>query len=315
MFDLPIISEKGRYPVEHKMIPIDKIIPNQFQPRVDFDKESLQELANSFKEKGVLEPIIVRKQENKYQIIAGERRWKAAKIIDLKELPAIVKMISEEDMLILSLMENLHRKDLTDTERENAIYKMWMNGRFKTQSEMAKALGVKKKSISDDIDAWEFRHQNKVSESVPTYIITRTYGLEEKERKRIIKKFEKGEFRAIDVYSVVKTIKKGSNFLRTELLQPESSITPKIAEVIVESLPNHPDQNIVVQHVKRHRLNADEVKNLAEKIRRDRNVDCKSDEIVSDIDTGYLFKCPICNHTYKIFHNEPTNTHSFRKMS
>jgi len=297
------------------MIPIDKIIPSQSRLRLNFDKESLQELANSFEEKGVLEPIIVRKQENRYQIIAGERRWKAAKIIGLKELPAIVKTIPEEDVLILSLMENLHRKDLTDIERENAIYEMWVSGRFKTQSEMAKALGVKKKSISDDIDAWEFRHQNKTSESVPTYIIARTYGLEEKERKHIIKKFEKGEFRATDVYSVVKTVKKGSNLLRMELLKPDSTITPKIAEIIVESLPNRRDRDIAVQHVKRDRLNADEVENLVEKIQRNKNVDCKSDEIVSEIDTGYLFKCPVCNHTYKIFHNEPTNTHSFRKMS
>ena len=297
------------------MIPIDKIIPSQSRLRLNFDKESLQELANSFEEKGVLEPIIVRKQENRYQIIAGERRWKAAKIIGLKELPAIVKTIPEEDVLILSLMENLHRKDLTDIERENVIYEMWVSGRFKTQSEMAKALGVKKKSISDDIDAWEFRHQNKTSESVPTYIIARTCGLEEKERKRIIKKFEKGEFRAIDVYSVVKTVKKGSNLLKMELLKPDSTITPKIAEIIVESLPNRRDRDIAVQLVKRDRLNADEVENLVERIQRNKNVDCKSDEIVSEIDTGYLFKCPVCNHTYKIFHNEPTNTHSFRKMS
>lgn len=301
--------------MELRMIPIDVIRPNPFQPRVNFEKESLQELADSFKKKGVLEPIIVRKHENGYQIIAGERRWRAAKIAGLKKIPAIIRTISEEDVLTESLMENIHRTDLTDVERENAVYELWTSGRFKTKSEIANALSLKEKSISDDIGAWEFRQKNKITESVPTYIIARTNGLKEEERRDIIKKFEKDEFRAIDVYSVVKTVKKASDFLKKELLSQESPITPEIAEVIVENLPDYSDQSVVIQEVKRRRLTANEVKNLVRKIKQNRKIGDASGEIVSEIDTGYLFKCPVCNRIYRIFHNEPTDTHSLREMS
>lgn len=300
--------------MELQVIPVDKIVPNPFQPRSDFERESLQELAASIRERGILEPIIVRKQENKYQIVAGERRLIAAKMLGLSEIPAIIRTISEEDIIIESLMENLHRTDLTDLERENAIYKMWVSGRFKTKSEMAKALGLNKKKVLDDINAWEFRQKNNTSESVPTYIISRTNGLKEKVRKSIITKFEKDEFRAIDVYSVVKTVKKASDLLQKELLEPESSISPKIAEVIVEKLANHSDQNLAIQTVKRRRLDAKEVEDLVARIQQDK-MHMYSDEIVSEIDTGILFKCPVCNQTYKIFHNKPTNAHSLREMS
>jgi len=300
--------------MEFKTIPINMISPNPFQPRVSFERKSLQELANSIKKRGVLEPIIVRKLENTYQIIAGERRWRAAKMAGFKEILAIVGTIPEEDILIESLMENIHRTDLTDTERENAIYEVWMTGRFKTRSEMANALGLKKQSISEDIDAWEFRQRNETGKSVPTYIIARTNGLDEEERKKIIKKFEKDELGAVEVYSVVKTARKASSLLKRELLKSESSVTPRIAEAIVENLPNHSDQNIAIQAVKKYRLNVNEVVNLVSRIQQEKEVDEKTVEIVSEVDTGYLFKCPVCKHTYKIFHNKPTSRHSFREM-
>jgi len=296
--------------LELREVPVDTIRPNPHQPRVDFEKESLQELADSFKKRGVLEPIIVRKHGNTFEIVAGERRWRAAKIAGFREIPAIVRTVSEEDVLIESLMENIHRTNLTDVERENAIYELWKSGGFKTKSEMANALCLREKPISDDIDAWGFRRNNNVKESVPTYIIARTSGLEREERKGVVKRFENGEFRAIDVYSVVKTIKKASGPLKKELLSSKSSITPEIAEIIVENLPNPSDQSIVVGEIKHRRPTANEVKNLVTDIQQDRNI-----EVVSEIDTGYLFKCPVCNRVYRIFHNEPTDTHSLKEMS
>jgi ParB/RepB/Spo0J family partition protein len=308
-------SNKERHVMELKTIPIDTMVPNRFQPRLHFEEESLRELAESIKERGLLEPIIVRKRGNKYQIIAGERRWRAAAMIGLKEIPVIIRSTAEEDDSIESLMENLHRKDLTDVEREDAIHKMWISKRFKTKSEMANALGLSRKTISDDIDAWEFRHENNVREAVPTYIVARTSGLENNIRKRVIQKFEESTFSAIAVYSVVKTIKKGSDLLKNELLESESAITPKIAEMIVESLPSHSAQNVAVRAIKRQKLSAGEVEDLVSRIQTGKNTSIQSNRIVAEIDTGYLFKCPKCGRSYRIFHNEPTETHSFREMS
>ncbi len=301
--------------MELRMIPTDLIRTNPFQPRMDFEKESLQELADSFKEKGVLEPIIVRKLENGYQLIAGERRWRAATLAGLKEIPAVIRKTSAEGILIESLMENIHRTNLTDIERENAIHELWVSGKFETKSEMAKALCLKRKIILDDIDAWEFRRKNKVSGSVPTYIIARTSGLKEEERRNIISKFESNEFRAIDVYSVVKTVKKASDLLRKELFSPESTVTPEIAEVIVENLPDHSAQNAVTREVKHRRLVVSEVENLVRIVWQNEKVGNMPSRIIGEIDSGYLFKCPVCNQIYRIFHNEPTNTHSLREMS
>jgi ParB/RepB/Spo0J family partition protein len=282
---------------------------------MNFDNDALRELAISLEKVGVVEPVIVREKEGRYEIIAGERRWRAALEIGMKELPAIVRKISDEEAFSLSLIENVHRKDLTDAERENAVHKLWKTGRFKTTSEMAAALGVSRSHISDDIDAWEFRNRNKTKENVPTYVIARTNGLEENERKQIISKFENEEFRAIDVYSVVKAVRNGSESLKKELLQKERSlISPEIAGAIIESLPRHSDQNEIIRVVKRHRLNATEVKNLAQKFHESRNGNDKPSDIVREIDSGYAFKCPVCSHVYKIFHNEPTKTHSFREM-
>lgn len=296
------------------MISVNSIIPNPFQPRTRFEDESLSGLAESFRKRGVLEPVIVREHGNFYQIVAGERRWRAAQIAGLKEVPALVRAVPEEEVIMESLVENIHRKDLTDVERENAIHELWISGRFKAKSEIAGALGLKEKDVSDDFDAWEFRRKNKIDESVPTYIIARTDGLEEEDRTKVVRKYETNEFRAIDVYSAVKTLKKASDSLKKEILAPKSLVTPKIAELIVETVSDHTDQNIVLNEVKRRRLGEDEVRNLVKDLWQE-GKQCDVSDVVGEIDTGFLFKCPLCKHTYKIFHNEPKNTHSLRELS
>jgi len=104
-----------------KLIPIDEIVPNPNQPRRRFSEEELKELAESIKEFGVLQPIIVREKDGKYEIVAGERRWRAAKMAGLSRIPAVVKEVSDEEMMILSLVENLQREDLNPVERARAI--------------------------------------------------------------------------------------------------------------------------------------------------------------------------------------------------
>ena len=157
--------------MELKMISVKEIQPNPFQPRESFEKESLRELADSIKDANIVQPIIVRQHGFNYQIIAGERRWRAAQIAGLHKIPCIVKEIDEERVLIESLIENLHRKDLTDLERENAIHEIWENREdsgFKYKSELAKAIGVPPIRIENDIEAWEARHEKGMPFSVST---------------------------------------------------------------------------------------------------------------------------------------------------
>lgn len=108
-----------------RMLRIDEIRPNPFQPRESFAREDIQELANSVKNAGLLQPISVRKHGNTYQIIAGERRWRASQFAGFKEIPAIIKDASDSQMMIESLIENVNRKDLEPLEKARGLAEVY----------------------------------------------------------------------------------------------------------------------------------------------------------------------------------------------
>lgn len=134
--------------VEH--IAVGKLIVNPFQPRKIFNEEALKELAESIKEHGIIQPIVVRKKEKKYEIIAGERRFRAAKLADLKEVPAIVKEMTEQQMMEVAILENLQREDLTPIEEAEAYSSLIDNLNF-TQDALAKRLGKSRPHIANHI--------------------------------------------------------------------------------------------------------------------------------------------------------------------
>lgn len=103
---------------------LESIVRDESQPRKSFDKEALQELADSIREHGVLQPIVVTKVGNKYQIVAGERRWRASKLADLETIPAIVRTIDDQNKLELMIIENAQREDLTPIELATAYAKL-----------------------------------------------------------------------------------------------------------------------------------------------------------------------------------------------
>ena len=111
--------------LEVRMLKLDEIRPNPFQPRESFPKEDIQTLANTIKEVGLLQPISVRKKGKTYQIISGERRWRACQFAGLKEIPAIVKDITDRQMMAESLIENVHRKDLEPLERARGLAEVY----------------------------------------------------------------------------------------------------------------------------------------------------------------------------------------------
>ena len=98
------------------MLEISKIKPNPDQPRKNFDEDALSELSDSIAKNGVLQPILVRKKGNKYEIVAGERRYQAAKMAGVKEVPVVIKDVADEDVFKLALIENLQRSDLDPIE-------------------------------------------------------------------------------------------------------------------------------------------------------------------------------------------------------
>ena len=116
------------------------IRPNPYQPRKRFDDKSLKELSDSIKENGVFQPIIVRESVNGYEIIAGERRFRASKLAKKKTIPAIIRKFSESQMMEVAVLENLQREDLTPLEEAQA-YEMLQKNLGLTQEEVSKRMG------------------------------------------------------------------------------------------------------------------------------------------------------------------------------
>lgn len=130
-------------------IPLNELRPNPYQPRKTFDEESLQELARSIEQSGVFQPIIVRKSAVKgYEIIAGERRFRASKLAQKETIPAIVREFNEEAMMQVAVLENLQREDLNPMEEAEA-YDMLMKNLKLTQAEVAERLGKSRPYIAN----------------------------------------------------------------------------------------------------------------------------------------------------------------------
>ncbi len=134
-----------------RRIPIENIAPNPDQPRRHFSKDQLEELSNSIRAKGVLQPLIVRpdpKNEGQYQIVAGERRWRAAQIAQVHELPVIVRDFDDTEVLEVAIIENIQRADLNAIE-EAAGYRQLMDKFGHTQEKLAEALGKSRSHIAN----------------------------------------------------------------------------------------------------------------------------------------------------------------------
>ena len=131
-------------------IKLSQIVVNPYQPRKVFDEESIQELAASIKEHGILQPIIVRKKGKKYELVVGERRFRATQLASLDDIPAIIKSFSDQQMMELSILENLQREDLTPIEEAEA-YQTLIDKLSFTQEELAKRLGKSRPHIANHI--------------------------------------------------------------------------------------------------------------------------------------------------------------------
>jgi len=135
---------------ENLMININEIEPNRNQPRKVFDEDTLEELAASIKQYGMIQPIVVKKKDDYYEIIAGERRWRAAKIAGLKDIPVIIKEYSENEILEISLIENIQREDLNPIEEAKA-YRALMDEFQLKQEEIAEKVSKSRSTITNSL--------------------------------------------------------------------------------------------------------------------------------------------------------------------
>ena len=132
------------------MLPIEKLTPNKSQPRKNFDDASIKELSASIKEKGIIQPLAVRKKGDSFEIIAGERRWRASQIAGIKNIPVVISKADDEEAIELALIENLQREDLSPIEEAEA-YQQLIDNHGLTHDEISKKIGKDRSTISNQL--------------------------------------------------------------------------------------------------------------------------------------------------------------------
>jgi len=269
--------------LELRQIKTSELEPNPKQPRLEFDKEKLKELAGSITESGLVEPIIVRKQGAKYQIIAGERRWRAAKLAGINTVPCIVKDVADKKLLLESFIENIQREDLTSVENENVVYELWKSGEFATQKKLADTIGRSLPWVNDLIDTKEFRHEAgiRVPNSTSTSLIAETRGLDLDTRVKLVQMATKEELTqrpAGKVSSAVAVLKKAPAPLRQAFEKGEVKLEDaKKAVTTYESL-GRLGLKVSPEKIQQH----------VEEIKRRRKEEDKHTEITEKSDKEYL---------------------------
>ncbi len=134
--------------IQTRELLIDEISPNRFQPRKYFDDDKLEELVTSISENGILQPVVVQKSETGYELVAGERRWRASKKAGLKKIPAMIRQVSDTKALELAIIENIHRQDLNPIEEAEA-YKCLAEDFSLTQEMIAEKVGKSRAAIAN----------------------------------------------------------------------------------------------------------------------------------------------------------------------
>lgn len=144
---LPVVEEEGK---RYFSCPIEEIRPNRNQPRKTFTPDRLEELAASIREKGIIQPLVVRKKGDHYELIAGERRWRAAQKAGLREVPVVIQDVSEDTALEMALIENIQREDLNAVEEAEAYHALMENFSL-TQDELAKRVGKDRSTVANSL--------------------------------------------------------------------------------------------------------------------------------------------------------------------
>ena len=229
-----LINEIKLLPTETiELIELDKILPREDQPRKVFNDEALNELADSIKENGVIQPIILREVEEGYQIITGERRWRASRIAGLTAIPSIVRTIDTETTAKISLIENIQRENLNPIEEAQA-YKSLMQEYELKQDELAKAVGKSRSYISNslrllklDKSIIEYIYEGKLSAGHGKALLSIE---DKKEQKRIANKIIE------DGLNVRDTEKKTSKKRRRPLKKVKDSHIIDLEEQLMSAL-------------------------------------------------------------------------------
>jgi len=254
----PLISNR-----EIVYLPVDKIQPNPYQPRRIFDRGSLDELASSIREYGVLQPVSVRLINGyRYELVAGERRLRASKLAGLSNIPAVVINISEQDSAILALIENLQRQNLHFLEEAEGFQNLITDYRF-TQEELAQRVGKNQSTIANKLRVL------RLSKAVQTILMDND--LTERHARALLKLAD--EHMQIEILK--KVVKGGLTVRKTEEL---------VEDILCKSLPEETKTAAIQHYIRDIRILANSIKDNLEMVKR-AGVDTEFDMMQTDM--GY----------------------------
>ena len=229
-FDPTAIEDKKESKL--KDLKLDDIIRDEEQPRRDFSPEALEALATSIKEHGVLQPIVVTKEEGKYKIVAGERRWRASKIAGLKKIPAIIRTLDSQNRLELSIIENAQREDLNAIELATAYAKLKTQFNL-TAEDIAAKVGKSESSIQNTLRLLNLPDDVKktmVKEKLPEGVMRPLVSRDEATINKILPKIIKEGWTARKVeryFSEHKQKSSASAIKKSNYIKEENTLTAK----------------------------------------------------------------------------------------
>ena len=223
------LEDNGKDLSEEVML--ETLIPNPYQPRKLFEPEKMKELVDSIKEHGVIQPLIVRKKDNIYEIVAGERRWRAAKLAGLNKVPVVLREYDDEQMMEVAMIENIQRHDLNPLE-EAAGIKSMMEKLKLTQAEVAKKLGRSRTAVTNILRVMnlpEFVRNCLSKDELNLGQVRPLLGLEDEEEQIALAKI---------------IIEQGLSVRKVEEVINEIKAGKKVAEIFAEEDTQKPDKSI-----------------------------------------------------------------------
>lgn len=215
-----------------ELIPLEDIIPNRFQPRLAFDETGLKELSESIKQHGIIQPLVLRRLGDKFEIIAGERRYKAATMAGLTKVPAIISNIDDNQSAEVALVENIQRRNLTAIE-EAKSYKSLLDRGYLTQEQLAAKMGVSQSSVANklrllnlDEDVQNALLNEKISERHARALLV----LPKEEQKKWLKKILEKRMTVRQLDIELKKLKEGQEDDESSI--PLVNLTPNLETIV-----------------------------------------------------------------------------------
>lgn len=212
-------------------IDIDDIKPNPNQPRKKFNAKRLEELSQSIQDNGVIQPLVVQRKGSGYELVAGERRWRASRLAGLKKVPCLIREFDEKQNLIVTIIENMQREDLDPIEEANGLQQMIHKFGF-TQEQVSESLGKSRAYIANSVRLLKLPEdvQKKVSEGKISAAHGRTLlSLEDPRKQRMLaERIEKEELSVRTVEEIVKKLKEGG---KKKTKKPEKTKSSEIITV------------------------------------------------------------------------------------